>query len=30
MEILTDELVQTVIESRVSLEKTIMLDKKIV
>ena len=30
MEILTDELVQTVIERRASLEKTIMLDKEIV
>jgi len=30
METLTDELIQTVIERRASLEKTIMLDKKIV
>ena len=29
METLTDELVQTVIERRASLEKTIMLDNKI-
>lgn len=29
METLTDELIQTVIERRASLEKTIMLDNKI-